>query len=329
MIKLENLNEMRNEKLLLAFSHGSDSTALFFLLKQAGVEFDCALVNYRIRASADLEQAAAAKLCKAHNKRFFSISVKLDGANFEAKARQARRDFFVDICKEHGYTGLVFAHQLNDYFEWFLMRLKRGSGLVNLLGFDEKLGDISVFRPLKYTPKDEIIAFLRENEIEYFFDESNNDESFERNFIRKKFSDEFVRLGAAGLARSFEALSVDKELLLGQYLYENNEIFVFANSGSAINLADKALKKLGVLLSKDSRAELQTALESEKSVVFSHKVALCASKNLVFVAPFIKVILEKDFKEKCRKAGIPSKIRGFLADKNEIFKDLLSILKES
>ncbi|MDY4860343.1 MAG: ATP-binding protein, partial [Campylobacter sp.] len=72
MINLEFLSELRGKKLLLAFSHGSDSTALFYLLLQANISFDCALFNYKTRANSDLEEASAKELCESFGKRFFS-----------------------------------------------------------------------------------------------------------------------------------------------------------------------------------------------------------------------------------------------------------------
>ena len=42
---------IKNQKNLLAFSAGVDSTALFFLLLEQNIPFDIAIVNYNIRFS--------------------------------------------------------------------------------------------------------------------------------------------------------------------------------------------------------------------------------------------------------------------------------------
>lgn len=332
MINLEFLSELKGKKLLLAFSHGSDSTALFHLLLCTGVEFDCALFNYKSRASSDDEEKSAKELCKRFDKRFFSKSSKLENGNFESEARALRYDFFKGLCAEYGYEGLLLAHQLNDYFEWFLMRFSKGAGLVNLLGFDESLmlengKSIKIYRPLKNTPKDEILAFLHQNNIKYFNDESNKDERFERNFIRANFSDKFISHFSSGVARSFEALSVDKKVLLGDFVLESGELFVLKNDEKAINLADKALKKLGVLLSKESRAVVVAAIKNEGQIVLSHKIALCANDSFVFIAPLKTAVLTKEFKEECRLLKIPSKLRAFLFLNKKIFASLKEFLK--
>lgn len=331
MIKLEFLGELLSKKLLLAFSHGSDSTALFHLLLREGTDFDCALFNYKTRASSDLEEASAKELCERFGKGFFSKSAELKGSDFENRARALRYDFFKELCAERGYEGLVFAHQLNDYFEWFLMRFSRGAGLANLLGFDESLELengvlLPIYRPLKNTPKHEILAFLRQNDIRYFNDESNSDERFERNFFRASFSDEFIARFATGVARSFEALNADKKVLLGEFAFEGGGLFVLKNDEKALNLADKALKKLGVLLSASSRAVASDAIANNKEIVLSHKIALCARADLVFIAPFKTAVLTKEFKEKCRLLKIPSKLRGFLFLNNNIFERLKEFL---
>jgi len=45
----EALDTLRGGKSLLAFSGGVDSSALLFLLRDKGIEFDIALVNYQTR----------------------------------------------------------------------------------------------------------------------------------------------------------------------------------------------------------------------------------------------------------------------------------------
>lgn len=327
-MKLCDLDELKQHKALLAFSHGSDSTALFHLLVDQGVDFDCALVNYKIRPSSDEEEQNAKALCQKYNKHFFSSAAPIFSSNFESNARAFRLEFFKKICSKHGYNALIFAHQLNDAFEWMLMRLKRGAGLANLLGFDEYLGHIRIFRPLLYTSKDEILEYLKTNKIKYFDDLSNYDEKFERNYIRRHFSSEFVKFAKLGLARSFKALKADKILLCENFLYSNNNIFILKNSSLVINAADKACKMLGVVLSAKQRELINTALNERKDIVISHKIAFGVSESFVFIAPFCSCVLPKDFKEKCRKLKIPSKIRPYLFANYENFNSICELIQK-
>ena len=320
------LDELKRHKALLAFSHGSDSTALFHLLVEEGVDFDCALVNYKTRQASDEEENSAKELCAKYKKSFFSVAAPIFSSNFESRARTFRLEFFKKICLEHDYNALIFAHQLNDAFEWMLMRLRRGAGLSNLLGFDEYLGDIRIFRPLLYTSKDEILNFLKENKIKYYDDLSNYDEKFERNYIREHFSNEFVKFAKVGLARSIKALKADKSLLCENFLYSKNNIFILKNSALAINSIDKACKILGVVISTKQRDVINLALKEHKDVVISHKIAVGINEKFVFITPFSSCVLPKDFKEKCRTMKIPSKIRPYLFVNYENFKEICKII---
>ena len=54
-LPLEFLDELKNAKNLLAFSSGTDSTALYFLLKEYEISFDIAIVDYGTRKQSKLE----------------------------------------------------------------------------------------------------------------------------------------------------------------------------------------------------------------------------------------------------------------------------------
>ncbi|WP_298082117.1 tRNA lysidine(34) synthetase TilS, partial [uncultured Campylobacter sp.] len=185
---------LRASKNLLAFSHGVDSTALFYLLDEAGVKFDLAIVDYNVRAQSKDEIASARDLAAKFSKRIYVKSVRLGASNFEHEARAARYDFFGQICREQGYENLILAHQFDDKFEWFLMQLGRGAGLSELLGMQELEAreDCVIARPLLSVRKCELERFLRERNLKYFTDETNLTEQFKRGFIRAKFSEPFL-----------------------------------------------------------------------------------------------------------------------------------------
>ena len=117
------LEYLQNKKPLLAFSHGVDSTALFYLLDGAGVSFDCAMVNYQTRPSSLSEELSAKDLCKKYHKNLYihRAYLKLENSNFENSARDIRYKFFAKIMCEYDYDALILAHQLNDSLEWLLM----------------------------------------------------------------------------------------------------------------------------------------------------------------------------------------------------------------
>ncbi len=69
------------------------------------------------------------------------------------------------------------------------MQLSRGAGLAEILGMQEceKRSNYTLLRPLLFMSKDEILSYLKENDIFYFQDESNENEKYFRNYIRKIF----------------------------------------------------------------------------------------------------------------------------------------------
>ena len=313
IIDTEILDFLRDRKNLLAFSHGSDSTALFYTLLNLGVKFDCAFVNYKTRENSDLEEISAKELCEKFGVNLFIKTASLDlqnSSNFENQARKIRYDFFDEICAKFGYENLITAHQLNDKFEWFLMQLGRGAGLANLLGFEkiENRTNFTLVRPFFNISKTQILEFLSENKIKFFNDISNENTKFKRNFIRSEFSDKFMARYESGIKKSMQFLGDDKKAILGEFVYSDDEFFIVKKDKFALNLIDKACKILGVVLSQKTRQECE-----KSDCVVSHKIAVASNKKYYFIAPYIKTKMDKKFKEKCRVLKIPPLIRGYLS----------------
>ena len=305
---------LRASKNLLAFSHGVDSTALFYLLDEAGVKFDLAIVDYNVRAQSKDEVASARDLAAKFNKRIYVKNVHLGESNFEHEARAVRYDFFAEICREHGYENLILAHQFDDKFEWFLMQLGRGAGLSELLGMQELeiREDYAVIRPLLGVRKCELERFLRERNLKYFTDETNLTEQFKRGFIRAKFSEPFLDEYFSGVKKSFEFLATDALNLSPEISNPSPKIYLIKRGRGELRGVDQACKRLGLVLSSAQRNECARCLENGAGCVLGGKVAVGAGKNFIFVTPYIKAAMDKKFKEACRRLAIPPINRGFL-----------------
>ena len=104
----EKLNSGAN---LLAFSHGIDSTALFYILEESGIKFDLAMVDYNVREQSKSEIKSAKELADKFGKKIYTKSVFLDNSNFEKLARDARYEFFREICQKFGYKNTSFSSQ--------------------------------------------------------------------------------------------------------------------------------------------------------------------------------------------------------------------------
>ena len=314
MLSVPVLRKLKSGRNLLAFSHGVDSTALFYLLDEAGVKFDLAIVDYNARAQSKDEVTSARHLAAKFNKQIYVKSVQLGESNFEHEARAARYDFFAEICRERGYENLILAHQFDDKFEWFLMQLGRGAGLSELLGMQEieAREDYVIARPLLGVRKCELERFLREQNLKYFTDETNLTEQFKRGFIRAKFSEPFLNEYFSGVKKSFEFLATDALNLTPEISNPAPKIYLVKRGLSELRGVDQACKRLGLVLSSAQRNECTRCLENDVDCVLGGKVAVGAGEKFIFVTPYAKPAMEKKFKEACRRFAIPPINRGFL-----------------
>jgi len=299
-------------KNLLAFSAGVDSTALFFYLLDKNIPFDMAIVNYHTRETSDEEVEYAKNLAKKYNKKIFVKECFLDKFS-EKTARDCRYKFFEEIIKRQGYETLILAHQLNDRFEWFLMQFSKGAGLKELIAMEEyeKRDFYTIWRPFYNTSREEIEEYLKKNNIKYFIDKSNFDEKYKRNFIRANFANEFIRLFKKGVKKSFEYLEEDKKLIFNENWQKKDKLYRFKKENPLIDIkkVDIIAKKLGILLTKAQRDEI---LKTGFSCVVQGKIAIDSNETEIFVAPYIKTNMDKEFKEKMRKQKIPPKVRGYI-----------------
>jgi len=314
MLSAPVLRKLKSGRNLLAFSHGVDSTALFYLLDEAGVKFDLAIVDYNVRAQSKDEIASARDLAAKFNKQIYVKSVRLGESNFEHEARAARYDFFAEICRERGYENLILAHQFDDKFEWFLMQLGRGAGLSELLGMQElePREDYAIARPLLGVRKCELERFLRERNLKYFTDETNLTDRFKRGFIRVKFSEPFLNEYFSGVKKSFEFLAADALSLTPEISNPAPKIYLIKRGTNEIRGVGLACKRLGLVLSAAQRNECARCLENSADCVLGGKVAVGVSVKFIFMTPYIKTAMEKKFKEACRQLAIPPINRGFL-----------------
>ena len=323
MLSAPVLHKLKSGRNLLAFSHGVDSTALFYLLDEAGVKFDLAIVDYNVRAQSKDEVASARDLAAKFNKQIYVKSVQLGESNFEHEARVARYDFFAEICRERGYENLILAHQFDDKFEWFLIQLGRGAGLSELLGMQEfeTREDYAVIRPLLGVRKCELERFLKRRNLQYFTDETNLTDQFKRGFIRAKFSEPFLNEYFGGVKKSFEFLAADALNLAPEISNPATKIYLVKRGVNELRGVDQACKRLGLVPSSAQRSECARCLEKGSDCVLGGKVAVGAGGKFILVTPYVKPAMDKKFKEACRTLKIPPINRGFLfAEGVDIFK---------
>ena len=180
--------------MLLAVSGGLDSICLahyFIKNREAlGIEWlGIAHVHHGLRVgTADRDAAFVEAFAKSHDIPFFLK--KLDGdalksaeGSLEENARDARYKALQEAAEN--CDAIVTAHHAGDQAETMYMRLRRGTTLAGLKGIQEVRGNI--YRPFLNVTRAELLAYARENNLEWCEDESNSDVKFARNKVRHEF----------------------------------------------------------------------------------------------------------------------------------------------
>ena len=176
-----------DKKIYVGYSGGPDSTALLHLLYSNDISnIEAIHINHNLsRKSAEWEDH-----CKQTSKKLGipchveSVEIKIDGDGLESAARKARYKVFTKYLKEG--DQILLGHHSNDVAETFLLRLFRGTGVDGLesLNIKRGVGDGYLVRPLINLTKEDIMMYLRENNISYIKDESNDEQEQDRNYIR-------------------------------------------------------------------------------------------------------------------------------------------------
>lgn len=181
------LNLDKNQKYLLACSHGPDSMALFYMLKEEGYNFAVAHVNYHLREESDEEQRELEAYCKKNNIELYvkEVNESLGNSNLEEQCRIIRYTFFKELVDKYHFYAILIAHNQDDVIETYLMQKTR-QNLVEFFGIKENpiIFDTKIIRPVLGFTKQELLIFCDINKVEYSIDKTNLQDAFLRNRIR-------------------------------------------------------------------------------------------------------------------------------------------------
>ena len=201
------LNLNKNQKYLLACSHGPDSMALFYMLKEEGYKFAVAHVNYHLREESNLEQEQLEAYCAKNNVQLYvkDVDEVLGNNNLEEKCRIIRYTFFKDLVNQYGFDAVLIAHNQDDLIETYLMQ-KRRQNLVQFFGIKEKpiIFDVKIIRPLLSYSKQELLMFCDLNKVEYSIDKTNLENTFLRNQIRHQIVERMNKFDRKKILREID-----------------------------------------------------------------------------------------------------------------------------
>ncbi len=261
------------KRLAVAVSGGVDSVCLLHWAVKIGLNVTALHVNHGLRDAADTETQYVVDLCKKLQIPYqvFYWTDDKPTTGLEAAARDARYKFMTDWCLENNIDALMIAHQADDQIETFLMNLSRGSGVSGLSAMQPESyrNGVKIVRPLLGIFRSELIKYCDENDIKYFDDEMNEDESYTRVKIRKNrhlmsdklgISDSRILLAIENLSRARDALDSNIDSLVQSVLYDDYALF---SDSFLFDLPpDISLKFIGVLIQTIGGNNYQPRLNS-------------------------------------------------------------------
>jgi tRNA(Ile)-lysidine synthase len=181
------------DRVLVAVSGGPDSicllNALQTLANQLNITLHIAHLDHMFRGEESAEESRfVASL--AEKLGIPATLEKIDvpafcrerGLSSQEGAREARYGFLRRVAASTGCTRIATGHTADDQAETFLMRLLRGAGTSGLSAIPPMRENI--VRPLITVTREEVIEYLRSNDLDYKTDSSNAKPVYTRNRVR-------------------------------------------------------------------------------------------------------------------------------------------------
>lgn len=248
---IEKLNMLsKGDSVLVALSGGADSMCLLHSLyenaEKLGISVCAAHFNHRLRgeeserdarfAEAQCRERAIPFICGSGD---VAAEAEKSRRSIEEAAREMRYAFLNEAAEKLSCNKIATAHNADDNAETVLLNLTRGGGARGLSGIPPVRGNI--VRPLLFTTREEIEAFLREKSIPHVEDSSNASDDYTRNILRHKVMPVLREINPSfseAAMRASVSLREDEECLMSMaqsFLGEHEE-------GKSLPIAE--LKKL-------------------------------------------------------------------------------------
>ena len=238
------------QKVCVALSGGADSVCLLHILKQVFNGTDVLLsavhINHCLRGDeSDGDEAFCVKLCGDLNlpievHKIDVLGMAKKGESTELAARRIRYEIFSKIDADY----IATAHNANDSLETFLINFSRGTGLKGLIGIPAVRDRF--IRPLIKCSRDEIMEYIKQNNLTYVTDSTNLTDAYTRNKFRhkvieplKEITPEIVNIAT----RNMEQLKLDNDFIEDAALNLYNQVYMQGKGlkTDALLLAHKAI----------------------------------------------------------------------------------------
>lgn len=187
----------KNDTIVIGVSGGADSVCLFSILSEIQKLLPFSLhvvhINHQIRQEAGDDAKFVEGLCASHQVPFYLVEkdvgaiAKQERISEEEAGRLVRYRAFEEVLqslslKNASQGKIAVAHNKNDRAETMLFNLFRGSGIKGINGISPTRDNI--IRPLLCLERKEIEDYLKEKNISYCIDATNEEDVYTRNKIR-------------------------------------------------------------------------------------------------------------------------------------------------
>lgn len=198
---------------IVAISGGVDSVVLLNMLmvnKLSNMNLVVAHFDHGIRDNSAKDREFVQQLAKKYEIPFEYAEGELGPSASEATARSARYSFLRVIKQKYKADAIITAHHQDDVLETMIMNLLRGTGRKGLTSLQSK-GDIN--RPLLGFTKQQLIEYALQHKLQWREDESNQDESYTRNWIRHKIIPKLTKDQKEQLLRTHTVQAQNNQLI--------------------------------------------------------------------------------------------------------------------
>lgn len=261
ILDLDLLSHASNGKVVIAYSGGLDSHVLLHLLARTPeLSIRAIHIHHGLQKIADSWVSHCQTICKALDVpleiAYLNLTPK-KGESIEAIAREGRYQALKDSLKTD--ETLVTAQHSNDQSETLLLQLFRGAGVQGLAAMP-KLCEFSSgkhARPLLSATRQELEAYAEKHQLHYIEDPSNQDTSFDRNYLRKQILPQLRKrwLGLDKALSRAASIQGETKALLDEIAAE--DLATVQNNKSKINSNTLQIKKLLMFSSNRQRLILR------------------------------------------------------------------------
>lgn len=185
---LEKWKDFQSKSIYLGCSGGVDSMVLFHLLKENNIQFTVLHVNYQLRGEdSEGDEGWVKETCERFDipfevRKFDTPKLLQEGGNLQEITRKIRYAWFQEVLDQNPDSLIALAHHRDDQIETFFQHIARKSGIIGMACMlDEHEHFI---RPLLPYSKAEILAYAKENQLDWREDISNSHSKYTRNKLR-------------------------------------------------------------------------------------------------------------------------------------------------